>query len=258
MNIEGILIDLDGVLYVGDQAIPGADEALAQIRDAGIKMRFLTNTTTRTAASVIEKLERLGFEIASEEVFTAVTATRLFLQFQAKPATIHLLVRDSVRPEFEAFPQDQTPADFVIVGDIGAAWSYELMNDAFRHLLAGAELIAMHKNRFFQDETGLTLDIGAFVAGLEYASGHEARIIGKPSAQFFGLALDSLALPADKVAMLGDDIETDIGGGQAAGLTGILVKTGKYREEYVAESGIQPDSTIESIAELPTLLSQNG
>ena len=254
-KIQALVIDLDGVLYVGDQAIPGAADALAQLAARGLARRFITNTTTRTPGEVVAKLNSLGFAVDPDEIFSPVTATQFFLRTRRNgEPSVHLLVRDSIRCEFEEFPKDEESPDFVVVGDIGAAWSYPLLNRAFRQLIAGAELIAMHKNKFFQVEDGLILDIGAFVAGLEYVTGHTARIMGKPSLDFFRLGLDSLGLPPASVAMVGDDIDSDVGGGQAAGMGGILVKTGKFRKSYAESSNIQPDAIIDSIADLPALL----
>ncbi len=187
-RIEGLLIDLDGVLYIGDKEVSGARGALADLRERGLECRFVTNTTTCTAAEVGDKLERLGFDASPEEVFSAVTATVDFLRGnEAGEKGVRLLVSDSVRGEFAEFPHDRERPGFVVVGDIGAAWSYPLMNEAFRYLNEGAELIAMHRNKFFQTEDGLRLDIGAFVAGLEFVTGQEARLIGKPSPDFFRL-----------------------------------------------------------------------
>jgi HAD superfamily hydrolase (TIGR01458 family) len=119
----------------------------------------------------------------------------------------------------------------------------------------GAKLVAMHRNKYWQTENGLRMDIGAFVAGLEYVAGCEAMVIGKPSQEFFKLAIQSLGLPTPNVAMIGDDIEADVGGAQAAGLTGILVRTGKYRADTVARSTVRPDADLDSIADLPGWLS---
>ena len=146
------------------------------------------------------------------------------------------------------------PPARLVVGDIGAQWSYPLMDRAFRELMNGAELVAMHKNRYFQTGDGLRLDIGCFVAGLEFATGHTAIIVGKPSPDFFQLGLESLGLPAENVAMVGDDIDSDVGGSQAIGIAGILVRTGKYREAYAKESEVRPDAVIDSIADLPRLI----
>ena len=248
-EIHGLLIDLDGVLYVGETPVPGAQDLLTQLADREIPRRFLTNTTTRTASSVVQKLKRLGFDVDEGDVFSPITATIKFLENSGRP-TVNPIVRDSVMPAFSDFPRDSKRLDYVVIGDIGAAWSYPLVNTIFSQLQAGAELIAMHKNKFFQGEEGLQVDIGAFVAGLEYVSGKEARVIGKPSRDFFDLALESLQLPASEVAMIGDDIETDIGGGKAAGLLGILVKTGKYRAGCEQDAQAQADSVIDSFSDL--------
>ena len=249
MALRGLLIDLDGVLYVGETAVPGAPEMVQQLRGQGIPMRFVTNTTTRTAEAVVQKLHRLGFDVTPSEVFSPITATVQFLTQLGSPS-IHPVVRDSVMPAFSKFPKDPESPAYVIIGDIGAAWSYPLMNTIFAQLTTGAEMIAMHRNKFFQGEEGLMVDIGAFVAGLEYVSGKEAQIIGKPSQSFFHMALESLNLPASEVAMIGDDIETDVGGGKAAGLKGILVQTGKYREGCVEQSEITPDHILPSFTEI--------
>lgn len=248
-NIRGFLIDLDGVLYVGETPVSGAQAVLKQLADKDVPRRYLTNTTTRTAASIIQKLQRLGFEVFEDEVFSPITATIQFLSALGKPS-INPVVRDSVLPAFSGFPRDDKQPDFVVIGDIGAAWSYPLVNTIFSQLHAGSKLIAMHKNKFFQGEEGLLVDIGAFVAGLEYVSGTKAQIIGKPSKDFFELALKSLQLPASSVVMIGDDIETDIGGAKDSGIKGILVKTGKYREGCEKNAQYSPDCVIDSFSDL--------
>ena len=252
-RIKGILFDLDGVLYVGEQAIEGARETLQQLRSKDIPYRFITNTSTRTTADVAEKLRAMGFEIEAPHIFSALSATRDFLSQQGTPS-VHLLIRESARKEFVEFRQDTTSPDYVVVGDIGAAWDYQLLNHVFNELMEGAELVAMHMNKYWQTEQGLQMDIGAFVVGLEFVTGKKARIIGKPSQEFFLLAAENLGLEPEQVLVIGDDIENDVGGAQAAGLQGVLVKTGKYREELVKRADVSPNAVINSIAELDTLL----
>ncbi len=174
----------------------------------------------------------------------------MYLQ-QFKDPVCHLLLADDVKNDFKEFRQSNKQVDFIVIGDIGNNWSYELLNNVFNMLINGAKLIAIHKNRFWQTEQGLQMDIGAFIDALEYASGKQAILIGKPSSDFFRMALDELSLNKDKVAIIGDDIDSDIGGGQESGLFGILVKTGKYRKEYAAASKVVPDLVIDSIADLP-------
>ncbi len=251
--IEGVLFDLDGVFYIGDEVVKGAANTLAWCRQRQIPFRFITNTSTKTTGAVASKLQALGLQVSVADIFSAVNATVDFLTQQGAPS-VHLLIRDSVKIEFEQFEQETSNPDYVVVGDIGAAWDYALLNRVFRELMAGSKLIAMHKNKYFQTERGLQMDIGAFVAGLEYISGKKAIVIGKPSASFFQLATDALGLRPEQVVIIGDDIENDVGGAQVNGLRGVLVRTGKYREELADASSVQPDGIIDSIAELPEWL----
>ncbi|MDY6981883.1 MAG: TIGR01458 family HAD-type hydrolase [Pseudomonadota bacterium] len=251
--IKGLALDMDGVLHVGNQAMPGAAATLRVLRERGMPFRFITNTSTRSPDELQRAMATLGLDVSADEIFSAVTATCRYLEQSGRPRC-HLLVADSVKHCFAQFPPDDREPEFVVIGDIGERWHYAMLNEIFGMLMRGAKLVCMHRNRFWQTEHGLKMDIGAFVAGLEYASGKQAVVIGKPSWDFFRLTVQALGLTAGEVAIVGDDIDTDIGGGQAAGLRGILVKTGKYREELVQQSSVQPDHVIASIADLPGLL----
>ncbi|CAG0965246.1 phospholysine phosphohistidine inorganic pyrophosphate phosphatase [Methylophilaceae bacterium] len=252
-SIQGVLFDLDGVLYTGSTVIEGAIEAVNRIRGSHIKCRFVTNTSTLSLASLQHKINALGFQIPANEIISAPQAALRYLQKQPNPVC-RLLLADDVKQDFSAFTQSDTEAEYIVVGDMGEKWSYQILNEVFNSLVNGAKLIAIHKNKFWQTEQGLKLDIGGFIHGLEYASGAQAMIIGKPSSDFFQIALNDMHLKAAEVAMIGDDIDSDIGGAQQAGLQGILVRTGKYRQHYVEASGIKPDIIINSIRELPELL----
>lgn len=252
-TVKGILFDLDGVLYVGSQVIPGAIESVEKIRASGIICRFVTNTSTLSLESLQHKINSLGFSIPKQEIISAPQAALLYLKQQPDPIC-RLLLADDVKRDFMEFRQSDTDASHIIIGDIGNAWSYQLLNEVFHCLMNGAQLIAIHKNRFWQTESGLQMDIGGFVEALEYASGTKAMIIGKPSADFFQMAIDTMGLQATAVAMIGDDIDADVGGGRRAGLQGILVRTGKYRQGYVETSTIQPDLIIDSVKDLPDAL----
>jgi len=256
-NIRGLLLDMDGVIYVGDQLLDGATDALDYLRENEIPFKFITNTTTRTPEELIVKLDRLGIDVTEDEIFTAVSATLQYLKARGQPSC-YLLLREGIKPLFEDFKEDATSPDYVVVGDIGARWNYENLNAVFNMLMRGSRLICMHRNKYWQGEEGLMMDIGAFVAALEYVSGKEALVIGKPSPAFFQQAIESLGLDRDEVAIIGDDIDSDIGGGQASSIQGILVQTGKYREAYAARSSVKPDFAIKSIAALPDLLESQG
>jgi HAD superfamily hydrolase (TIGR01458 family) len=252
-STKGILFDLDGVLYVSSSAIDGAIEAIKKIRTRGMPCRFVTNTSTLSLASLHKKIQQLGFSIPENEIISAPQAALLYLR-QLQDPVCRFLLADDVKKDFAEFRQSNTEAEYIVIGDIGNAWSYDLLNEVFNCLMHGAKLIAIHKNRFWQTEHGLQMDIGGFVDGLEYASGTKAMIIGKPSKDFFQIALDHMGLQANQAAMIGDDIDADIGGAQQAGLQGILVKTGKYRKSYADLSAITPDLIIDSVAELPIAL----
>lgn len=253
-SLNGMLFDLDGVLYVGSQPIPGAIEAVQRIRNSHIKCRFVTNTSTLSLASLGKKINALGFDIPAEEIISAPQAALRYLQQQQDPVC-RLLLADDVKKDFAGFKQSDTEAEYIVVGDIGNAWSCTMLNEVFNCLSNGAKLIAIHKNRFWQTEHGLQMDIGGFIQALEYASGTEAMMIGKPAVDFFNIALEDIHLKASEVGMIGDDIDSDVGGAQQAGIKGILVRTGKYRQSYADASGIKPDVVIDSIADLPALLS---
>lgn len=249
---RGLLFDLDGVLYVGKEVIPGAIETVAKLREQ-FTCRFITNTSTLSLDSLQRKINGLSFDIAPEEIISAPQAALRYLEQQPDP-TCRLLLSEDVKRNFAHLPQSDTAARFIVVGDIGDAWSYALLNEVFDNLMNGARLIAVHKNRFWQTEHGLQLDIGAFIHGLEYASGSESVIIGKPSPAFFQVALDDMGLNKEDVLMIGDDIDSDVGGAQEAGLKTVLVRTGKYRKAYAEASAIKPNYVIDSIADLPALL----
>jgi phospholysine phosphohistidine inorganic pyrophosphate phosphatase len=253
-GVEALLLDLSGVVYVQDEAVPGAAEALARLRDAGVPIRLVTNTTMRPRRAILERLDRLGIEADPSELLTPATLARRRCQ-EAGYDSVALVVLDDLREDLEGLDESGDPVDAVIVGDLGDRWDYAVLNRAFRRLEGGAHLIALQKNRYWETAEGLSLDAGPFVAALEYATGREAEVVGKPSPAFFELALSDLGVAASAAAMVGDDVEADVGGALEAGIRAVLVRTGKYREEDVRASGIEANATVDSIADVPGLLS---
>ena len=252
-SIKGVLFDIDGVLYVGKEVIPGAIETVAMLKQRSIPMRFITNTTTESHRGLHTRLTSLGFNVSPAEILSAPQAAVVALRRMKTPRCL-FVVDDRVRGDFAEFTADDSFPDVVVIGDIGEKWNYDLLNQLFNLVRKGAHLIALHKNRFWQTAKGLQMDIGAFVSGIEYATGKRATVMGKPSPAFFSVALHELGLPPHQVAIVGDDIDSDIGGAQEAGIKGILVTTGKYREEYARESSVKPDVLLKSVAELPRAL----
>lgn len=240
-KIQGVLIDLSGVLYVDRDPVPGAVQALQRLRGAGLPVRFLTNTTRQTRQSLLGRLAGLGFAMDERELFTApVAALQLVRRRGLRPC---LLVHPDLRAEFQGI--ETRDPDAVVLGDAADAFSYAALNRAFRLLMDGAPLIAMGRNRYFKESDGLSLDLGPFVAALECASGAEAEITGKPARAFFETALADLGCAPEEAVMIGDDLPNDIGGAQALGLCGVLVRTGKYRSEDEQDPEIEPDYIAE-------------
>jgi len=249
---RALLIDLDGVLYVEDEPVAGARAAVAQLRARGLALRFVTNTTSRPRRLILERLHRLGFEVAPDELSTPAALAVAHCAERGRRRAL-LLVRDDVKEDFDALEDVSEAAQAVIVGDLGEEFGYTVLNRAFRELIAGAELIALQRNRYWLRPDGLALDVGPFVAALEYAADVEALVVGKPSRDFFATILAGVPVAAGDAAMVGDDVESDVGGALDAGLAGILVRTGKYREETVRESGVEPTAVVDSIADVPAL-----
>jgi HAD superfamily hydrolase (TIGR01458 family) len=248
-DIKGYLIDLDGVLYVGDEPIDGAIKTIDFLKSNNIPYRFVTNTTTKSLDTLHGKIQEMGLPIEKEDIVSAPKAAVLHLRKIGSPVC-YLSMNDDVRLDFSEFETSNTNPEVVVIGDIDDEWNYDIMSRLFHMIINGADIVALHKGRYWHEPDGLRLDIGPFVAGLEYATGKEATVIGKPNTAFFEMAVDDMALKPSKVAMIGDDINSDIGGAQKAGLKGILVKTGKYREELVGKSAVRPDIVLDSIAQL--------
>lgn len=248
-DIRGLLIDLDGVVYDDEVVIPDSVYAIRWLQQRHVPFRFATNATARSRRSLVARLAGLGIEVGEEQVVnTPYVAAQ---ELKARPnLRCMLLLREDARREFEGLEVVDRDPQVVVVGDLAAGFDYATLNRAFRALLDGAELLALQKDRFWKVGDELVLDAGPFVAALEYATGKQARVIGKPSPGFFRVALEGLGVPADQVGMVGDDVENDIRGAQEAGLAGILVQTGKYRRDLVERSGIVPDLVVKNLGEL--------
>lgn len=246
VRIKGLLVDLDGTLYVGDEPVEGAREAVARVQSAGLALRYVTNTTRVSRREVVARLREMGFAAREEHVFTPAAAAAARLRGRK----VHALVAEALREDLAGVELTDDAPECVLVGDLGRGFDYARLNAAFCCLMDGAELIALQKNRYWRESDGLSLDAGAFVVALEYASGKEATVVGKPEAPFFAAALGDMGLGAREVAMVGDDAESDVAGAKRAGLVGVQVETGKYRPGVESEA----DLIVESFAALPEVL----
>ena len=259
MSLRAILIDLSGTLHVGKEPVHNACHALERLRSSGIRIKFVTNTTKDCKSSLVKQLRSMGFSIDAEELHTSLNAASRYLHNNSlRPM---LLVDDNALPDFEGIIQ--TDPNAVVIGLAPDKFDYRQMNQAFRLIKGGAPLIAVHKGRYQAVKDGLDLGPGPFVAALEYATGANAHVCGKPNPYFFQSAVDSIFpnesdINPSSILMVGDDIKDDVNGAQASGYLGCLVKTGKYLEGDESSTGIAPNFVCDSFPTLVDFLFQNG
>jgi HAD superfamily hydrolase (TIGR01458 family) len=254
--MAAILLDVDGVLHVSGEPIPGAADAVRALRKAGHRLRFVTNNTTRSRAQLAEELRQLGVALSDDELqTTAAAAARVLRGKRVLALTMHALVG-----ELDGVELVGEDADAVLLGgadetpETNLVFSYINLARAFQELEAGAELYCLHRNKWWQTKRGPLLDAGAFVAGLEYAAQAEATVLGKPSPSYFAAACEALDTDPELAWMVGDDIDADIAGAQRFGMRTALVRTGKFRPDAVEISRVRPDAIVSSIAHLPEWL----
>lgn len=249
--IRGVLLDLEGTLYSKGQSIPGAIAAVLGLRDLGLGLRFLTNTDSKSGTQILEELACYGLPLHPEELFTPVVAAQSLLA-AVPDARVYALVSEGLRGSISSIAE-KPPFTHVLVGDCRDTLNYSRLDEAFRALRSGAELVALQRGRYFKRTDGDHLDTGAVVAALEYAAALQAQVLGKPSPDFFGLAANGLGVDVTECVVVGDDATTDIAGGRAMGALTVQVRTGKYADQQ-AEGHEPAEHVIESVAALPALL----
>lgn len=246
--MTAVLLDLEGTLFVAERVVPGAVEAVGELRASGVPLRFLTNIDSRRPDAICGELAGYGLDIGLEELFTPVTAARALLE--GLPGARVLPVLDpALHGEFAGWIADGQDPTHVLVGGCRDVLDSGLLDTAFRAVRGGAELLALQRGRYYRRADGEHVDTGAVVAALEYATGTRARVIGKPAADFFGMAARSLGVGIGDCLVVGDDATTDIAGGRAAGARTVQVRTGKY-----ADADGAADFTLDSVADLPGLV----
>jgi HAD superfamily hydrolase (TIGR01458 family) len=250
-----ILLDVDGVLHISGRPIDGAARSVKALRDAGHRLRFLTNNTTQSRAGLAAAIRGFGIELHDDELQTTPVAAARALAGRRVLA----LTMPAIRDDLEGVELVGENADAVLLGgadetaETNRVFSYMNLGRAFAELEAGADLYCLHKNAWWQTARGALLDAGVFVVGLEYATGSQATVLGKPSASYFEAALDALDADPEHAWMVGDDVDADIGGAAALGMHTILVRTGKFRDDAGAWSA-QPQAVVDSIADVPAFL----
>ena len=253
MPVRGMLLDLEGVLYQGDEPIPGVARAIDSVVASGVQIRYLTNTTTRPRQAIVDRLIGMGFRLSGDHVFTPCVAAAGLLR-ERRWQRIHLAAAPELAEDLAEVELVDDRPDAIVLGDLHREFDWERLNALFQMVQQGASLVALHKNRYCRRDDQIALDLGPFVAALEYAAGTKAEIVGKPDGLFFERARADLGLDAKSVIMVGDDLEADIGGAQRAGLMTVQVQTGKFRASDLNHPSIQPDCRIESAAALMDLI----
>ncbi|EWT01984.1 haloacid dehalogenase [Intrasporangium oryzae NRRL B-24470] len=253
--MRGVLLDLDGVVYVGDAPVAGAAATVSWLDHQGIPHLYLTNTTSRPREAIADKLGSLGIPATPHQILTPPVAAAAWLRQHhiGRPALFVPRVTAAEFAHLDSLPEEaEEGAEAVVVGDLGAGWDFATLNRAFRLLMAEPRppLVALGLTRYWRAEDGLRLDAGAYVRALEYAAGATAVVLGKPDPAFYATAVEALDLAADEVVMVGDDIRTDVEGAQRAGLTGVLVRTGKFAPADL-RGDVTSAAVLDSIADLP-------
>jgi len=252
-NVDTIIFDLNGTLYERGIAIEGANDTIQTLRKKGYNLNFITNTDARSIDDVYNGVIKKGLEIKKEELYTPITAVKVFIN-ENKNKTFYPLVHDDVLVDLEGMNRDDTHPDYVIIGDFCDKVSHEEINKVFRMIKNGAEIIALSKTLWYIDVDGYTINTGSFVKMFEIACDKEAMLMGKPSEEYFNMGLKRTSSSPETTIIVGDDIATDILGAKKINAIGILVKTGVYSEVELKGAEYQPDYIIDNVNELVKLL----
>ena len=251
---NAVMLDIDGVLIVSWEPLPGALETVDWLLGHDVPFRLVTNTSSRTRSQIARRLSEAGFRVGVDHVLTAVTSAATYLAEHHPGARCLVVNEGDLSEDLEGVElAEADSADVVLLGGAGPAVGYAELDAAFKLALDGVPVVALHRNTRFQTAAGPALDMGAFVVGLEAAAGIEITVVGKPAAAFFEGALADLGVDAEGTTMVGDDLVSDVLGAQAVGMTGVLVRTGKFRPSDLDEAPGRPDRVIDGIGRFPEL-----
>ncbi len=255
-TIKAVVLDMDGVLWRGNEPLAGMIELFEWMRESGVPFALATNNSSTSPADYVAKLAQMGgYDVPESHIITSSTATAAYLQTRYPPGTsIFVLGMDGVRQALDSagfdVVTDDTPAQIVVVG-LDLDLVYENLKRAALHIRAGAEFIGTNGDRTLPRPEGLIPGAGSLIAALEAATDQKATLIGKPEKPMFEAALALLCQPAENTLMIGDRLDTDIAGAKAAGLQTAMVFTGVSTAQELATSAIWPDVAYE---DLPALL----
>lgn len=248
MSTVPVLIDFDGVIKLGEKPAIDAGKFLRYLCGNKIPAYILSNSTLKTSKDINKFLsdENINYGIPA---MTAADAVLNYVKQHYQRISVYCI--DSIKNNFQGLIDDENP-QAVVIGDIGENWNFKMMNEIFRKVISGADIIAMHKNRYwYPDGKNAVLDSGAFIKAIEYGSNKNSILIGKPSPVYFNTALGFLGYSSDDdFFMIGDDIENDVNAAQQLGGKGVLIYTGKTKFSTTETFGKKPDLEIHSLSEM--------
>jgi len=269
MAIGGVLFDIDGVLVTSWQPIPRAAETLRVLADHQIACSYLTNTTTRTRVQIAELLTAAGMPVRADEVVTAAVLTAEFVRHRYPDARCFLVNSGQIAEDmtgvdivysssFDDHDVPETP-DVVLMGGAGPEFDHVTLSRVYDWMAQGVPVVAMHRSTAWNTSEGLRIDTGMYLIGMEETSGRKATAVGKPAPEGFLAAANRLGVDPDEMYMVGDDLNNDVLAAQVVGMTGVLVRTGKFRQDTLDrwaadEFAMQPNHVIDSVADFPELL----
>jgi len=257
-GVEGVLFDIDGVLVTSWKPVPGAVEALAEVRRRGGVRAFLTNTTSRTCDEIASTLGAAGFDVRPEEIVTAARLTTEYLRSTYPGARVLLLNHGDIRADMPDVEFDDVDPQVVVIGGAGPEFTHEALSRVLDLMVSGVPVVAMHRALMWSESDGLRLDTGAYLPGLEDASGSRIVSVGKPSLSGFLTAAELMGADPASTVMVGDDFRSDVLPAQRVGMAGVLVRTGKFRQPVLDLAVDRPDHILDSVADLPGLLDRLG
>ncbi|MEV0295604.1 HAD-IIA family hydrolase [Nocardia sp. NPDC050710] len=257
-RIRGVLYDIDGVLVTSWREIDGAAAAVRRLRENGIRRAFLTNTTSRTCAEIAHRLRDIGFDVETDEIVTAARLTAEYVRRRFPDAAVWVLNHGAIEADLDGVKLDERNPDVVVIGGAGVEFTHLALSRVAELMLNGIPVVAMHSGLTWATDDGLRIDAGAYLPGLETAGNARIEVVGKPAAAGFRTCAQLMRLDPSEVLMIGDDLHSDVLAAQAVGMTGVLVRTGKFRESVLATADVAPDHVVDSVASLPSLFEKGS
>ncbi len=268
MAIGGVLFDIDGVLVTSWRAIPGAAEALRVLAEHQIARTYLTNTTTRTRCQIAGLLTDAGMDVTADEVITAAVLTAEYVRDRYPGARCFLVNNGQIGEDmpgvevvYSSEVRDRVPEtpDVILLGGAGPEYDHVTLSRVYDWMAQGVPVVAMHRSTSWDTTEGLRIDTGMYLIGMEETSGRKATAVGKPAPEGFLASASRLGVDPEEMYMVGDDLNNDVLAAQVVGMTGVLVRTGKFRQDTLDrwaadEFAMQPNHVVDSVADLPALL----